>query len=327
MNLPVAFQSALLLILAAPAASQVGHVVEVRLQGEELAGNIQIIGTRDVASDNHVVELGAGRRAVIYMWISLEPGAEPTSINHHLGFAQVSAEGDTTRHEVHTEPLGVAPDPVVISAPVRGDWYTFFGPANGSRHRRGFMSVAGRATIAARFATDWIRVVDGRYMVQGGSENSAHHAWGQEALAVADGNVVDIKDGIPNNVPGSEAVEITVETMGGNYVILDIGSGRYASYFHLQPGSLSVAVGDRVRVGDVIGLIGNSGNSGGPHLHFQITDGPSPFGAEGVPYLIDRFEVIGRLNPSGPPPLETFAPQLRELEMPLANTLVRFRRN
>ena len=58
----------------------------------------------------------------------------------------------------------------------------------------------------------------------------------------------------------------------------------------LQPGSLRVKAGQRVRRGDVLGLLGNSGNSTGPHLHFQVMDGPSPLGAEGLPYVIAVWE-------------------------------------
>jgi murein DD-endopeptidase MepM/ murein hydrolase activator NlpD len=113
---------------------------------------------------------------------------------------------------------------------------------------------------------------------------------------VADGIVAATKDSIPENVPGanSRAVPITLETVGGNHVIVDMGNGRYAFYAHLQPGSLRVKKGDRVRRGQVLGLVGNSGNSTEPHLHFHLSDSPSPLGSEGVPYVHEQFEVVGR---------------------------------
>jgi murein DD-endopeptidase MepM/ murein hydrolase activator NlpD len=43
----------------------------------------------------------------------------------------------------------------------------------------------------------------------------------------------------------------------------------------------------------VLGLVGNSGNSVAPHLHFHVMDGPSPLASNGVPYEIDAFEVVG----------------------------------
>jgi hypothetical protein len=52
----------------------------------------------------------------------------------------------------------------------------------------------------------------------------------------------------------------------------------------LQPGSLTVRVGDRVSHGQVLGLLGNSGNSNFPHLQFHLTDSPSPLAADGLPF-------------------------------------------
>ncbi len=110
---------------------------------------------------------------------------------------------------------------------------------------------------------------------------------------MADGVVTEVKDGIPENVPGQRAVPITLETIAGNHVVVDIGGGRWAFWAHFQPGSIKVKVGDRVKRGQVLGLVGNSGNSSEPHLHFQVQDGASPLASEGVPYAFDSFEVSG----------------------------------
>ncbi len=52
-------------------------------------------------------------------------------------------------------------------------------------------------------------------------------------------------------------------------------------YAHLQPGSLRVKFGDKVKAGQVLGLVGNTGNSSEPHLHFQLMNANSPLGSEG----------------------------------------------
>jgi murein DD-endopeptidase MepM/ murein hydrolase activator NlpD len=49
-----------------------------------------------------------------------------------------------------------------------------------------------------------------------------------------------------------------------------------------------------VRRGDILGLVGNSGNSIAPHLHVHVTDGPSPVGSNGLPYEIDGYSLTGR---------------------------------
>jgi murein DD-endopeptidase MepM/ murein hydrolase activator NlpD len=47
-----------------------------------------------------------------------------------------------------------------------------------------------------------------------------------------------------------------------------------------------VKVGERVKQGQVMALVGNSGNSTEPHLHFHVADANSPLGAEGLPYRL-----------------------------------------
>jgi murein DD-endopeptidase MepM/ murein hydrolase activator NlpD len=125
-------------------------------------------------------------------------------------------------------------------------------------------------------------------------------------------------DGIPENVPGptSRAVPMTLETLAGNHVTVDIGGGRFAFYAHLQPRSLRVKKGDRVRRGQVLGLVGNSGNSTEPHLHFHISDSPSPLGSEGIPHVMRSFEA--RDKPGAPP-------RTYHNELPLENQVVTFR--
>lgn len=97
-------------------------------------------------------------------------------------------------------------------------------------------------------------------------------------------------------------------------MILDLGQNRYAFYGHLVPGSVRVKVGDRVKPGDVVGKLGNSGNSTGPHLHFHISDHDLPLAAEGLPYAIDSWELM-----RAPGSWER-----RSNELPMLNARVRF---
>ena len=113
-------------------------------------------------------------------------------------------------------------------------------------------------------------------------------------LAAADGRVVKTIDGLPEQVPGVFPEGISVEEADGNSVILDIGGGNYALYAHFQPGSVRVEEGDREERGEVLGLVGNSGNSLAPHLHFHVMSGPQSLASNGLPYEVDSFEVTGR---------------------------------
>ncbi|MFD8945735.1 M23 family metallopeptidase, partial [Streptomyces californicus] len=128
--------------------------------------------------------------------------------------------------------------------------------------------------------------------------NRAFPAFGAPLLAVADATVVVASDGqrdhlSRNSLPAlaylmlAEAPVRSIvgaHRIIGNHVILDLGGGTYAVYAHLRRGSLRVRAGDRVRAGQGIGRVGNSGNTTEPHLHFHLMDGPDPDAARGVPF-------------------------------------------
>src|SRR5205814_9714567 len=89
---------------------------------------------------------------------------------------------------------------------------------------------------------------------------------------------------------------MTIDNVDGNHVVLDIGGGYFAIYAHLQKKSVTVRIGDQVKKGAVLGKLGNSGNTSGPHLHFHIMTGPSVLGSDGVPYLIESFNLAGQID-------------------------------
>ena len=118
----------------------------------------------------------------------------------------------------------------------------------------------------------------------------------------------------------------------GNVIVIDVGDGRFATYAHLKAGSLQVKQGDRVVEGQVLARIGNSGNTLGPHLHFQIADAPEPLSGEGLPFALRSFELVGRIASlpgllSGTAWAANAAQPARAVsgEMPLENMVVRFK--
>ena len=281
-------------------------------------------GTRIPAAER--LHLAAGLRAVVYMWVPVS-GAAPRAIRHRITVMPDSGTAGPLTLETSNVP--VTSDLLVIAPPLRsGPWLAANGPSAESGHRRAMIPIGGSLYIAQRFAIDWVKV-DARYSTYSGDslKNGSYYAYGNDALAVADGIVTEVKDSIPENVPGinSRAVAITLETVGGNHVIVDIGGGHFAFYAHLQPGSLRVHVGDRVRRGQLLGLVGNSGNSTEPHLHFHVSDASSPLGSEGIPYAFESLEVVGSCRSLGGGCALSPAPTVRHREMPVANELVRFR--
>ncbi|MDO8434297.1 MAG: M23 family metallopeptidase [Candidatus Binatus sp.] len=195
---------------------------------------------------------------------------------------------------IHAPSIKINPAaPIVIQSPLRGkNWSAVNGPSNNSVHRRAILPINGLPKIGQRYAIDWVQLGDDNNTFSGDKDkNSSYHAWDQEIHAVADGKIVEVKDGVPENVPnsGKIAVQITYDTLAGNHIIQDLGGGHFAAYAHLRPGTLKVKVGDTVHAGDVIARLGNTGNSSEPHLHFQVCDAPSFPSSEGLPFAIDQF--------------------------------------
>lgn len=300
-----------------------------KYEGEELSARLARPG---VAQGSDKKRLGGGLRAVAYLWLTFETSTAVPAVLRHSLTARINPAADKTGAGGGIEIIGTGAEvmlrngpPLVLSPPLRGDgWLAANGPSNVSGHRRALIPVGGAAHIAQRFAIDWVQLrEDGKTWAGDQFKNESYRCYGSEALAVADGTVAGIKDGIPENIPGatSRAVPITLETVGGNYVILDLGKGNYAFYAHLQPGSLRVKTGDKVKRGQVVGLVGNSGNSTEPHLHFHVSNKNSPLSSEGVPYVLDLFEVQGK--GWGWKPSSQNAPvEKRRLEIPMQDAVV-----
>src|SRR5208282_3162993 len=205
--------------------------------------------------------------------------------------------------------------PIVIGSPLRGkNWWTPNGPANDSIHRRTMIALGRHFGLPERFAVDWIQLgADGESFSGNESDNKSYHAYDADILAVADGRIVSVRDGIPENTPRSAkmAVTITLDTLGGNNVVEDLGGGQFAFYAHLIPGSVAVKPGDHVKKGQLLGKLGNSGNSTEPHLHFQICDAADPLLCNGLPFEIDhftRYDYKLEMNGEQPVKLDVGAP-------------------
>jgi len=196
----------------------------------------------------------------------------------------------------------------VVDFPLRGEWRAVQSPA--SR-----IPSHGTDMLGQRYAFDLIRFdpeKGGRYHPAGGLRalllgvpTRECHGWGEPVHAPLDGVVVAARDGLPERVRILPVREIALvlrngltfrptphhlHRVMGNYVILECGD-VYAGFAHLTTGSVAVEAGQPVRVGDVLGRVGHTGNSTAPHLHFQLMDGPDPLIARGVPCAFRDYEV------------------------------------
>jgi len=161
-------------------------------------------------------------------------------------------------------------------------------------HRRALQAINGQLHLGQRFAVDFSALLDdqGRSHRGDPDQSASYFNYGQPVLAVAAGTVVDAVDELPDQTP-NQTDPMPAAEWGGNEIILRLDSGIYVGYGHFKPGSLRVEAGQRVRPGEVLGELGNSGNSTGPHLHLQLMTEPSFADADGLPFVIDGFRLDG----------------------------------
>ena len=194
--------------------------------------------------------------------------------------------------------------PVVIASPLRGSgWINANGCCDASDHRSIRLAVDGSRIVKPEtFAIDWMRIEDGRLYTGDGTRNEDYAAFGAEVQAVADGTVVFVRDGMAEDTPNEPPTTLQGPIdYGGNEVFLEIAPGVYAFYAHFQPGSIRVQAGEAVTVGQVLGLLGNTGNSSAPHLHFALLDGPDGLAANSLPFVIEAWTLEGTAGPGDAP--------------------------
>jgi hypothetical protein len=283
---------------------------------EQLETMFQAVGGKITTGQNGSLAIPNGRTVVLFMSIVFDRGFPvPEKLVHRLITTEASARGAVivTRHtSLH-----------VLGPPLEGpDWLAADGPSNDpdNHHRRGILIVDGRPVISRRYAVDWMQIKGGASFSGDPRDKQSYYAYGKTVLAVADGRVVTAIDGLPDNIPGHNeafhpALPITLETVAGNTITVDLGGGQFAYYMHLQPGSLRIKTGDHVRRGQVLARIGCSGDAREPHLHFEVTTSSKLLAGEGVPYLIDRYSC----KSASDGPME-----LRIHELPLNNSVVLF---
>lgn len=256
-------------------------------RNELLGAVVRPVGAGDPAGAHR---LASGAGAIAFLCIAFERSAPvPKQLRHRVVLDAAVVDGPAVQAQ-H------APVPV-LGRPVAGaGWSPANGPHAGSHHRFGLIVVGGRAQLSRRYAVDWKIAKDGQQFSGDPRDVRSYYSYGAKVFAVGAGTVVEAKDGFPDNIPRTPAgftpaVPVTLESIAGNTVVIDLGNGAYASYSHLQPGSLRVKPGQRVTRGQLLGRIGNSGDARWPHLHFQVTSSAHILDSEGLPFVIDHYRI------------------------------------
>jgi murein DD-endopeptidase len=294
------------------------------LVDESLSAAMKGIGVSNGSKEKRTINPGG--RVVVFVWIQLESNRRvPVSLKHRMLFSSGSADGggatDSTLEDFQV-PVSHHSVPV-LSPPFNGGiWLAGDGPVNNSGHRRSIFAIDGQIYSPERFAIDWDKVgPNGDSHHDGKTRNENYWGYGEPILAVADGEITEVVDGIPDNTPGV-LPPVTLDNIGGDHVILQIGPNLYVAYAHLQDGSIRVRLHDHVKRGDVLARLGNSGNTTGPHLHLQMTDRNSLLQAQGVPFVFESFTYLG---PGSDYELDKHPSAPWEVSIPPGNSVIEFK--
>jgi hypothetical protein len=244
--------------------------------------------------------LNGGQGGVVLMDVSFPAGRKlPRRLVHRLTIGMDPADPSNATRYLTARTRVVRRPAVIVAPPLRGsDWVVGNGCCDTfTAHRGAVLPVNGALHVAERFAIDFVQIDAAGRLFSGPQDAfSSYGFFGDDVLSATAGKVVGKLDDIPETTPGSFPESITAAQAGGNHVVVKMRKGRFAFYAHLQPGSITVDVGDRVRVGQKLGLLGNSGNSDAPHLHFHVMDSPAPLASNSIPFRFSSFTARGRIG-------------------------------
>jgi Peptidase family M23 len=305
----------------------------IRLAGDALRAATSLVASPETPT----TQLPPSSVGVVWVDIPLGGTAVPAATTHRLTIdppAGIPLSGVAWTFKGPAMQVDQRP-PVVVSPPLAGRGWAALGSCCDGPHRRAPYPIDGRWYLAQRFAIDFNQLdSQNRPGVGDPLLPSSFPTFGQPVYAVADGTVVVAVDGNPDLRVNEAREEPTPDNAGGNRVVIDIGDGHFAVYAHLHKDSISVRPGDRVTRGRHIADVGSSGTTGGPHLHFQMSDRPSVVFADGLPYVFNTFELTGQTPPLTdvlhyyetlePIPISTTRTGPRHDELPLGRDVVTF---
>lgn len=261
-------------------------------EGESLKPLVYLIHPNGTSTQT--TELDSEGQLMVFPFVNFADKREiPAKLIHRFHFTDKDHPDE--KIVLRDGTVKVSNDPVdVISSPLHGGgWLAVNGLGILGSHRFAYLDFHGSYFIGQRFAIDWTRIDEkGNVFFPGSDQKSNENCigFGAEIYSGTDGVVKTVRNEFEDNVVGEVPEKAqNVDNACGNQITVAMDNGHYAHYCHLKRDSIKVRVGDRLTQGQSLALLGNSGNSSGPHLHFHISDNKTPLGSEGLPFIISRF--------------------------------------
>jgi hypothetical protein len=269
----------------------------LRMEGPALAAATQTLFSK---TPSPVIPGSAA--ASVDVDLILPPGGVPERVTHRIAYAlradsQLAPIVGSLEVNVPEVAINRAPA-VVIRPPVKGNcWLATTACCKPNVHSDERIAIDGtRIETGETFAVDWVKVENDRIFDGEGKKVEQYYGFGEDVLAIADGTVVAIHDGMKDETPFAFMAPKSRADYGGNNLILQIAPNVFAWYAHLRQGSIAVKIGDGVKAGTRIAKLGNTGPSEGPHLHLGLLDKPDPISGRSLPFVLDGFTLTGAVD-------------------------------
>lgn len=269
----------------------------MRIEGGTLA-----VATQTLFGKTATPVVPASAAVSVDVDLMLPPDSAPERVTHRIAYT-LKADSELALMvgslEVDAPEVAINRQPaIVIRPPLKGDgWLATTACCKPNVHRDERIAIDGvRIETGETFAVDWAKVKNDRLFDGDGKRVEQYYGFGEDVVAVADGTVVSIHDGMPDQTPFAFMVPKSKSDYGGNNLILEIAPNVFAWYAHLRQGSITVKVGDAVMAGAPIAKLGNTGPSEGPHLHLGLINKPDAIAGRSLPFVFDSFTLVGAID-------------------------------
>ncbi|MEZ4672870.1 MAG: M23 family metallopeptidase [Caldilineaceae bacterium] len=247
-----------------------------------------------IGEDDLQIPAGTGLavRTMHFMLHAYEPltMVEVTAVGRVSAVAAESERAPTVQGILQI-PVTVYDNKTDLHFPLRGAWWAIQGSDWSDQHKQ--------EVFSQTYAMDFVKLgPENHFFRNGGLQLSDHYSWDQPVYATAGGKVAYVSFDMPDIQPGTPPDERMFRDdprrLLGNAVAISHANGEFSYYGCLQQLSVAVNEGEMIRRGALIGRVGNSGNSPGPHLHFHLVEGPNPFIDQGLPLKFSHFSAGGQ---------------------------------